>query len=236
MGDISTAPSGAESTPMSELPHLPPVAQGVLAISAVALAIVRLLTASRPFWAWEKVPVWVQKLLPALLMAVAALPTAIEHARSWLDILVGFVVTGAMWFTASRGDTRPAEPPAKKGGGDSNDDPDTTVSLMPDPVKLVAQDRSRLHNDVPDEPAEMRGWRHQDWRLQLVLGVLVACVLSCAVEKRLPCDESKLRAIDAEYSAKVIAECLPKYDSKEACPAWKPLQEEHSRQLKEACP
>lgn len=87
--------------------HLPPVAQGVLAISAVALAVVRLLTASRPFWAWEKVPVWVQKLLPALLMALAALPTAIEHARSWLDIIVALVVAGSMWFTASRGDKRP---------------------------------------------------------------------------------------------------------------------------------
>lgn len=99
---------------MPESLTLPPVAQGVLAITAVALAVVRLLTASRPFWAWEKVPVWVQKLLPALLMAIAALPTALEHARSWLDVAVAFVVTGAMWFTASRGDKRP---PEDKGGG-----------------------------------------------------------------------------------------------------------------------
>jgi hypothetical protein len=102
---------------MPEYLHLPPVAQGVMAITAVALAVVRvvrLLTASRPFWAWEKVPVWVQKLLPALLMAVAALPTAIEHARSWLDVVVGFVVTGSLWFTASRGDKRP---PENKSGG-----------------------------------------------------------------------------------------------------------------------
>lgn len=99
---------------MPEALQLPPVAQAVLAITAVALAVVRLLTASRPFWAWEKVPVWVQKALPALLMAIAALPTAIEHARSWLDIVVGFVVTGAMWFTASRGDKRP---PEDKDGG-----------------------------------------------------------------------------------------------------------------------
>lgn len=120
---------------------------------------------------------------------------------------------------------------------DPPDDPDTTVSIMPEPVKIVAQDRSRLHNDIPDEPAECRGWRHPDWRLQLVFGVLLACVVSCsAFEKPLPCDESKLRAIDAEYSAKVIAECLPKYDTKEACPAFAGLQAEHRRQLKEACP
>lgn len=201
---------------MSVLPHLPPVAQGVIAISAVALAIVRLLTASRPFWAWEKVPVWVQKLLPALLMAIAALPTAIEHARSWLDILVGFVVTGAMWFTASRGDKRSVEPPKSSGKG--GDDPDTTVSLMPEPVKLVAQDRSRLHNDVPDEPAEMRGWRHPDWRQQLVFGVLLACALSCSSWKpvarttndvaRVLCGEffGQKQGIDVEEAAKKFCE------------------------------
>lgn len=129
------------------------------------------------------------------------------------------------------------KPKPKSDRKDPPDDPDTTVSIMPEPVKLVAQDRSRLHNDRPDEPAEMRGWRHHDWRLQVAFGVLLACVVSCAaVEKRLPCDESKLRAIDAEYSAKVIAVCLPRYDSKEACPGWPALQVEHRRQLKEACP
>ncbi len=48
------------------------------------------------------------------------------------------------------------------------DDPDTTVSLMPDPVRVVAQDRSRLHNDSPDEPAELRKWKHPSWRLDSV--------------------------------------------------------------------
>ncbi len=116
---------------MAQLPdylQLPPVAQGVIAISAVALAIGRLLTASRPFWAWEWVPVWVQKLLPALLMAVAALPTAIEHARNWLDVVVGFVVTGAMWFTASRGDKRPSE---DKDGGPRTERVNSDPKLPP---------------------------------------------------------------------------------------------------------
>ncbi len=119
------------------------------------------------------------------------------------------------------------------------DDPNGSVSLMPDPIREVAQDRSRLHNDkpeLPDEPAEMSKWRHPDWRLQLVFGVLLACVLSCAAEKRLPCDESKLRAIDEAYAAKVLDKCLAKYDSKEACPAFAGLQAEHKRQLQEACP
>jgi hypothetical protein len=124
------------------------------------------------------------------------------------------------------------KPPSSK-----PDDTDTTISIMPEPVKLVAQDRSRLHNDRPDEPAEMSGkWRHEDWRLQVVFGALLACVLSCGAASKLPCDESKLRAIDADYAAKVIAVCLPKYDSKEDCPEWAALQAEHRRQLKEACP
>lgn len=119
---------------------------------------------------------------------------------------------------------------------DPPDDPDTTVSIMPEPVKLVAQDRSRLHNDRPDEPAEFRGFRYPALSI-FGVALLLACVVSCAAaEKRLPCDESKLRAIDAEYSAKVIAVCLPRYDSKEACPEWPTLQVEHRRQLKEACP
>jgi hypothetical protein len=112
-----------------------------LAITAIALAIVRLLTASRPFWAWEKVPVWLQKALPAALMAIAALPTAIEKARSWVDVLVGIVVTAGVWFTASRGDTR--EPEAKDGGpreSRTNTDPEPTHgprSIPPGPLALL---------------------------------------------------------------------------------------------------
>ncbi len=89
---------------MYSVPHLPPVAAGIVAISAVALAIVRLLTASRPFWA--STPAWLQKALPALLMAIAALPTAIESARSWLDVVVAAVISVSMYWTASRGDKR----------------------------------------------------------------------------------------------------------------------------------
>jgi hypothetical protein len=140
-----------------------------------------------------------------------------------LDVVgIGAIGVGAASFTQRK----PTEP-----------EPDDTVRIVPPTALKVPQDRSRLHNDIPDEPAECRSWRHPDWRLQLVFGVLLACVVSCsAFEKPLPCDESKLRAIDAEYSAKVIAECLPKYDTKEACPAFAGLQAEHRRQLKEACP
>jgi hypothetical protein len=90
---------------MPESLHLPPVAQGVAAITAVALAVVRLLTASRPFW--DKFPTWLQKGAPVALMALAAVPVAIEHARSWFDVVVALVVSGGMYYTASRGDKRP---------------------------------------------------------------------------------------------------------------------------------
>lgn len=112
--------------------HLPPVAQGVLALSAVAFAIVRLLTASRPFWA--STPAWAQKALPALAMAIAAVPAAIEHARSWLDVVVAFVVSGAMFYTASRGDKRaPLDTDGTPRTERVNSDPkiDETVRIIP---------------------------------------------------------------------------------------------------------
>jgi hypothetical protein len=188
---------------MPEALNLPPVAQGVMAITAVALAVVRLLTASRPFWAWSRVPVWVQKLLPALLMAGAALPTAIEHARSWLDVVVGFVVTGSMWFTASRGDKRP---PEDSDGGPrlqrSNTDPklDDTTRIIPEPTKLSPPDRSRLHNDRPEPPeaAEFRSW---DWRPALLLALLLAVVTqpACSAFRDVtPADRAQAYAAQAK--------------------------------------
>jgi hypothetical protein len=165
---------------MPEYLHIPPVAQGALAITAVALAVVRLLTASRPFWA--STPAWAQKALPALLMAIAAVPTAIEHARSWLDVVVAIVVSGAMFYTASRGDKRP---PEDSDGGPrlerSNTDPKLdNVSIIAEAMKPSPPDMSRLHNDAPDEPTKCHKWRHPDWRLQ-VFGLLAAfLVAGCA--------------------------------------------------------
>jgi hypothetical protein len=76
---------------------------------------------------------------------------------------------------------------------------------MPDPVREVAQDRSRLHNDLPDEPAELRGdWKHPDWRLQLVFCVLLVCVLSCsAFSKVTPADRAE--AYDAQARTTELA-------------------------------
>lgn len=175
---------------MPNVLHLPPVAQGVIAISAVALAILRLLTASRPFWAWEKVPVWVQKLLPALLMAVAALPTALEHARSWLDVVVAFVVTGAMWFTASRGDKRP---PEDKSGGPR--------------IDRVNSDPKLTRDELESEPPSLPGVRLSS----LVAIGLMILTLSCSAATQLsdPCSKVSLATVTAGCEARIERECEP---------------------------
>ncbi len=230
---------------MPDILHLPPVAQGVIAITAVALAVARLLTASRPFWAWEKVPVWLQKLLPALLMAVAALPTAIENARSWLDIVVGFVVTGAMWFTASRGDKRP---PEDKGGGPrierTNSDPRLTRDELAPPPPSI-----RPEGGMDAECSVLPWWAFVELQLarrrlylyavgpaaMLVFAIAALSVLACDPRKP-PCDESKLRQVDKAFVARVSSVCLAKYDVAEECPEYPALKANHRRELREVCP
>lgn len=97
---------------MPQFLHLPPLAAAIVTITGVVLAVVRLLTASKAFW-W-RFPEWLQKGLPAALVALGTLPTALEAAKSWLDVVVAFVFAVGAWFTASRGDKRPVEakPPA----------------------------------------------------------------------------------------------------------------------------
>ncbi len=108
-GRLETTP---ESKTMPELLHLPPVAQAVLTITGVVLAVVRLLTASKSFW-WY-LPAWVQKGAPALLVALGTLPKALEAAQSWLDVTVAFTFAVGAWFTASRGDQAPVQLPRRK--------------------------------------------------------------------------------------------------------------------------
>lgn len=87
--------------------HLPPVASAVITITGIVLAVVRLLTASKAFW-W-RFPAWLQKGLPAALVALGTLPQALELAKSWLDVVTALVVAVGVWFTASRGDQKPVE-------------------------------------------------------------------------------------------------------------------------------
>ncbi len=97
---------------MPESLHIPPVAQAVLTITGVVLAVIRLLTASKAFW-WY-LPAWVQKGFPALLVALGTLPSALEQAKSWMDILVALTFAVGAWFTASRGDQSPVQLPRRK--------------------------------------------------------------------------------------------------------------------------
>ncbi len=91
------------------MPHLPPLAAAIVTIAGIVLAVTRLLTASKDFW-WI-FPEWVQKGAPALLVALGTLPAALEASKSWMDVLVGFVIAVGAWFTASRGDQRPVTSP-----------------------------------------------------------------------------------------------------------------------------
>lgn len=121
---------------------------------------------------------------------------------------------------------------AKANKKDPPDDPGSPVSLMPDPVREVAQDRSRLHNDRPDEPAELSDkWRAPDWRLQTTFGVLLACVLGCS---SLPLTSKRCDFTNPEYSAHVAkcrhdieATCLLDEDNRprKDCPALVVCQE-----------
>ncbi len=94
---------------------------------------------------------------------------------------------------------------------------------MPDPVREVAQDRSRLHNDTP---TEMRG---------LALAFFCCLVLSCDPRKP-PCDEAQLRAADKAFLDEVTKVCLLKYDAEEECPEYPGLKAKHKADLRKACP
>ncbi len=87
---------------LPEALRLPPVAQAIAVILGVALAIFRLLTASKAFW--SVLPNKLQKAIPALLVAVGLLPTALENAKSWLDVVTALTLIVGAYFTASRGD------------------------------------------------------------------------------------------------------------------------------------
>lgn len=171
--------------------QLPPVAQAIVAISAIAVAITRLLTASRPFW--SAFPAWVQKGIPAAAMAVAALPMAIERARTWLDVVLGVMAVIGTWYMASRGDKRP---PVDKDGGPRiervNSDPKLTREELADPPSLPGG-------------TFLQSWHEAEGGLSLsrfaVAGVVLAIVGCSSAPPKPPCDPATLAAITARCSA-----------------------------------
>jgi hypothetical protein len=203
---------------MPQLPHIPPAAQAIAVTLGVALAITRLLTASKAFW-WL-FPEWLQKGLPAMLVAVGVLPQALEHAQTWLDVVQALVLSVGAWFTASRGDKRPVEPPKSKGDSGS-------ATKDPEPTRI----RFEPPSDEPPPVAAIRIWPSF-----VAFGIVLACVLSCSPSTvKPPCDESRLRAIDVAFLAEVGAKCL-QYPSAAECPDLPALRAKHSAALRAECP
>lgn len=202
------------------IPHLPPIAQATAVILGVALAIVRLLTASRPFWNF--LPNKLQKALPAAAVALGLLPAALENAKSWLDVATAAILVVGTYFTGSRGDQRP---PIDKDGGPrqdrANTDPKLTRDELDPPISI------RPPGGMDAECSALPAWAFTSIAIAVLL-------VGCAATKRLPCDESKLTAIDTAYLAKVGKACL-RYASASQCPDLPELRAEHSRQLREAC-
>lgn len=160
---------------------MPQVATTVLIITGYAIAIARVATASKPFWA--KFPVWLQHSLPAALVALGALPPALAGVKSWNDLIVAVVLSLGAGFAAWQGDSGPKDPP----GGEK---PVGAVER----ISFAKPEHARVNNEIPDEPAEFRGWRHPAWRLALCCFLMVGCgthvnwpkVLECATPLEQP--------------------------------------------------
>jgi hypothetical protein len=69
----------------------------------------------------------------------------------------------------------------------------------------------------------------------LVLVFVGFCLSQQACHSAPPCNEDKLRAMDAAYLADIAKACLPKYDVAEECPDYAPLKAKHEADLR-SCP
>jgi len=113
------------------MPNIPPVGQAIAVALGVALAILRLLTASKPFW--SLLPNKLQKALPAAFVALGLVPTALGQAKTWLDVATALVLVVGTYFTASRGDQGP---PKDVGGGPRLDRVNSDPKLTSDELEL----------------------------------------------------------------------------------------------------
>lgn len=180
---------------MPEALHLPPLASAIITITGVILAIVRLLTASRPVW--DVLPNWLQKAAPAALVALGVIPPAIEHATSWVQVAEAVVLAIGAFYTASRGDKRP---PIDKDGGPRVD------RVNSDP-KLT---REELEEKTP--PSLPSAFKLASF---VAIGWMVGC---SGAQPAPPCDPETIVAMTAECSAAAYqcgkegvpeAECAP---------------------------
>lgn len=84
--------------------HYTPV-QFVAFALAFALAALRLLTASKPFWSATRFTKYLTVAGPALLAAFAAVPAALSGATSWTDVAVALLSVTSVGFAAAHGKT-----------------------------------------------------------------------------------------------------------------------------------
>ncbi len=176
---------------MPELLHLPPLASAIITITGVILAVVRLLTASRPFW--DALPNWLQKGVPAAMVALGVIPPAIENATSWVTVAEAVVLAIGAYYTASRGDKRP---PVDKDGGPR--------------TERVKSDPKLTSDELQDKtPPSLPGAR------MIGLAMVCLCLISCA-RMADPCSEVTLATIQAGCEARIEREC----NGERSCPAY----------------
>jgi hypothetical protein len=199
----------------------------VAAIAGHLLAIARLFNAFRPLYGWLP-----PKAQPVVIAAVAGLPplaAALTEAKSLEQVLLAVASGLTAFFMAVKGS--PPAPPSSGSSSSSTSDPEPT--------------RVPVWRDSPDEPAELSARPGVLWAfcpvLQLAplgcaaLACLVLALVACG-PRQLPCDESKLRAADAAYLARVATVCLPFYSSAAECPEYPALKADHRRELRSICP
>lgn len=81
--------------------------QFALFLAAFALAAVRLLTASKPFWNATPFAKWLTILGPAALAGFAAVPAAFSSASNWVDVGVAILTVASVALAAAHGDKVP---------------------------------------------------------------------------------------------------------------------------------
>lgn len=74
---------------------------------AFALAAVRLLTASQPFWNATPFAKWSTILGPAALAGFAAVPAALSGAHTWVDVGVALLTVAGVAMAAAHGNKAP---------------------------------------------------------------------------------------------------------------------------------
>lgn len=121
------------------LPHLDPVSLAGL-IGSGALALTRLLSTAKPVW--DKLPPFLQGLVPALVLVLPQIAAASLGVHTSLDLMNLVVLSVALILPGAHSHTVGKPPPASGDG----QPPSVHVLLNP------PDDRARIANDKPEPP------------------------------------------------------------------------------------